>query len=458
MPMRFPSLMILVGACGGGSSSGAPPDVNVDAAVDGASSQPVTLTVTEGGAPRVGVHVYFVATDSTPVATVDTDAGGMASAMLPAGGSVTLLDPFPDTVEELAPTVGQNQLVSYLGVQPGDHLTLLRSDRLAVSFTLVAPAVTGATNYDVITTCGNDSLRPDAAGGATASGTVMLKGCHGATDVAIVARSVDPVSHASTPLSGLFHAGAVADGTAVTLSDPYAALVTRSFTYLNPPAGATLDVAHSPLAAHGPIGPFKPTLTGNSGTIHEPVTTASSAVTVSYDRSTVHYSVMEWGALAVDYQLDLAGALPRDIVDPPTYDVAGGRATWGEAAQGATPDASVMLVGAARPAQSRKWTWTVIAPYTRGEIRLPRLPTDVADWIPVAGDTARVDQVTNLKLTGGYDALRTAKIDFGRDDRSLISGAQGTIAAVNAEGARVTVAPAAAAVRSARRSIFGSRR
>lgn len=453
MMIRFPILMTLVGACGGGSSSGTP---SPDAALDGTSIQPVTLTVSEGGAPRAGVHVYFVAADGTPIATVDTDAGGMASAMLPAGGSVTMIDPFPDTVEQ-APTVGQNQLVSYLGVQPGDHLTLLRSDRLPVSFALTAPAVTGATDYDVVTTCGRDSLRPDPAGGPTATGTVMLEGCRGTTDVAIVANRVDPTSHVSTPISGLFHAGAVADGTAVTLNDPYAALVEQSFTIMNPPAGVQLDVSHSPLAAHGPLEPFELTLTGNTGALQEPVTTASSAVTVSYDLNGGNHRVLEWGALAADYQLDLAAALPREIAAPPTYDVAGGRLTWTEAAQGATPDASVALMGAARAAQSRKWSWTLIAPYTRGELRLPRLPTDVADWIPVAGDTAGVSQVTNLKLTGGYDALRTTKIDFGRDDRSLITGAQGTIAVVDAAGARVAAAPADGA-RPARRSIFGPHR
>src|SRR3954471_16107271 len=164
---RLPVVVLVVVACGGSSGSGHLPDASplADGPITG--GQPVTLTVTDGGAPKAGVHVYFLNADSSPVATVDTGADGVASAVMAAGGSVTALDPSQ-------PERPDHVLFTYLGVKPGDHLSLANSGGASDSFTLSAPAVTGATNYDVFTTCGTDAIARDPAGGPTASGMVNL--------------------------------------------------------------------------------------------------------------------------------------------------------------------------------------------------------------------------------------------------------------------------------------------
>src|SRR5512139_4072144 len=90
----FLVVSLFVVACGDDGGSGrladAPPSTDAPP-----GPQPVTLTVTDRGAPVAGVHVYFLNPDDSMVATVDTDTAGVASALLPSGGSVTAIDPFP---------------------------------------------------------------------------------------------------------------------------------------------------------------------------------------------------------------------------------------------------------------------------------------------------------------------------------------------------------------------------
>jgi hypothetical protein len=155
----------------------------------------------------------------------------------------------------------------------------------------------------------------------------------------------------------------------------------------------------------------------------------------SFELASGTHEVIDWGAVSTPYALDLSGVLVRAVADPPSFDFASGAVVWTESADGAVPDSMVTLIEATRSAQSRTWHWFVVAPYTPDKLALPRLPTDVADWTLVAGDIASIDHVSLLKLTGGYDALRTRDIDIGAgDDMALISGAIGRIAQFNSVG------------------------
>ena len=430
---------LVAAACGGDGNGGhgldAPP------AIDGNADSPVTLSVTNAGVPSSGVHVYFVAADGTPVKTADTGADGTASAVMAAGGSVTVLDPTPAPGAQAIP---DHRLITFMAVKPGDHLKLSNSDRAPVTLALTAPSVPDATAYDVFTSCGNGTISPDAGGASTASGTVALRGCHGAADVAIVASKVDPGTHVSTPISGLFHPGVIIDGRAVNLVDPYAALTGVTVMYTHAPAGASPRVSRTALVSHGRLGPFDVSVSGAdgalAGTIQEPaVAAASSAVTAVFKLASGEHEVIDWGASSTPYTLDLSSVLVRTMAGPPAFDFASGAAVWSEAADGAVPDATLAVVEATRIAESRDWVWFVFAPHTEAKLALPRLPTDVADWTPVAGDVTSIDHVTLLKLTGGYDALRGVGIDFGdQSDLSLIAGAAGRIATFTARGSSLT--------------------
>jgi hypothetical protein len=431
-------IVALVAAACGGDKTGAGQRPDAPPATDGHADSPVTLSVTDAGAPSAGVHVYFLTADGTPVKTMDTGADGSASAVMAEGGSVTVLNPFP---KPAALGLKDDALITFMAVKPGDHLKLSNADRAAVTVALTFASVTNATAYDVVTTCGTGTIAPGAGGGPTVSGTVELQGCHGVADVAIIANQVDAATQVSTPISGLFHAGVTIDGRAVNLVDSYAALTDVAVMYAHAPAGASPHVSHIPLVAHGQLGPFDLSVDGADGTlagaIQEPaVVAASSAVTAVLELPSGQHEVIDWGALSTPYTLDLSSVLVRSVATPPSFDFASGAVVWSEAADGAVPDATIAVIEATRNAQSRSsWVWAVLAPHAPDKLALPRLPTDVADWTPVAGDIAFIDHVSLMKLTGGYDALRTRELDFGRGDAWLIAGAAGRIASFSMKGA-----------------------
>lgn len=62
--------------------------------------------------------------------------------------------------------------------------------------------------------------------------------------------------------------------------------------------------------------------------------------------------------------------------------------------------------------RSKPWHWEIVAPYKRGEIRFPHLPTDTFDWNPASGDVVDAEQVMNAEVPGGYDAVRARILDI----------------------------------------------
>ncbi|HEU4730419.1 MAG TPA: hypothetical protein VFT22_21120 [Kofleriaceae bacterium] len=403
----FMVVFLVLAACGDNGSVGhladAPPSIDAaDAAV-----QMVTLTVTSSGAPVPGVHVYFLNADSSPVATADTDATGSASAVMAAGGSGPALDPF-------SPQTGTGQrfdeLRTFAGVKPGDHLVLTRGATDTVTFTLLASEVVGAGIYDVVTTCGVTAILPGGGtGSGSPSGSVTLDDCHGAADIAIIARDATT----GLPISGLFHPGVtLADGGTVDLSnDGYHALNDVTFTILNTP-DATVHVLHTPVLAHGRLGPFSLTVSGGIATSPEPTVSASTDIIDTSLTVFGQHHVIDWGAPSATYTLDLANLLLSDLSSLPAFDFATRRLSWGEEKTGASPDLTTAGMTVSRDtAPFRSWHWVIAAPYTPGEIAFPALPTDVADFTPAIGDFVSPDLVTNAKVPGGYDAVRAHILD-----------------------------------------------
>lgn len=43
---------------------------------------------------------------------------------------------------------------------------------------------------------------------------------------------------------------------------------------------------------------------------------------------------------------------------------------------------------------------------------LPHLPTDVFDWAPAESDEIDLDPIKNVRVTGGYDAVRSHILDI----------------------------------------------
>lgn len=413
-------------ACGDDDSAGrladAPPQS--DAYVEPDTT--VTLTVTYDGAPRAGVHTYFLAPDNTVVATVDTNASGVASAKLPLGGSVTAIDPFPRRVEALraagpgraaAVEVGDNDLRSFLGVKPGDHLTLTdKTTPDGASFQLYAPVPTqgSISDYSVFTNCGNGNLYPGGGGSGSGSpdpgGYVFLRGCNGKADIVVVASGLG-ADEQQRALGVLVKAdAALKEDELIDLRDlEYATPTERTFTYSN--NTHSLQVEHTLVTPKGTFGPFVPDAGFESvATIGEPVLAgATSIVDTQVQTDNNRYHVIDAGAVTASYMLDLSNLLPRAIQSVAEYNVATKKLTWTEADDGAAADLSIAQFGVSN--EARSWQWTLVAPYARGELVPPVLPTDVATWTPADGDNVYVLSLLNAKATGQYDAVRARALD-----------------------------------------------
>jgi len=437
--MRFSLVVSLVlVACGGDDSNkrlpDAPPlsDVPLDTPVE--QDPPVTLTITNLGVPAPGVRVYFVNADDSLVLSVKTDATGTAKVVMAAGGSVTALNPFDEVVQ--GGKIDTDELRTFAGVKPGDHLVLTRTATDFVTFKLNATAAPGANAYDVFTTCGTATISPGGGGGGSGSpdpgGFLSLENCHGAADVAIVASDIN--SETTTRLKGLYHPNAtvVDEGTVDLTADTYQDLLDVTFTYMNAP-NTSFSVLHSPLLAHGGLGPFSIDVNDGVGTFHEPDVSATRAVVDTTLFATSRHEVIDWGPFTTAYVLDMNNLLLPEVIAGPSFNPTTGKVSWTEAAQGATPDLTVAAIRVRRSEPVlRRWHWEIVAPYRPGEVRYPRLPADVFDWTPIVGDGLTADPVTSAKVPGGYDAARAHVFDIL--DRSgsagFVAGASGRVVIV----------------------------
>src|SRR5690349_21386214 len=138
VPMRRLSIAWLsLVACGSDSKVGhlpdAPPPPEDAASPDAPPAPPPTvmLTVTSNGVPLSRIRVYFQNADNSLVASAMTDDTGTAQAVMTAGGYVTAIDPFPASAD--AP----DELRTFSGVKPGDHLFLTHTDPATIDVPVV---------------------------------------------------------------------------------------------------------------------------------------------------------------------------------------------------------------------------------------------------------------------------------------------------------------------------------
>src|SRR4029078_34509 len=102
-------------------------DAMVDAPID-AAPLTVKLTVTRNGSPALQVQVYFQNADNSVVKSVKTDNNGEAEAVMVAGGSVTAINPFTPPLPAVLGLPRAEELRTFVGVKPGDHLFLTLND------------------------------------------------------------------------------------------------------------------------------------------------------------------------------------------------------------------------------------------------------------------------------------------------------------------------------------------
>ncbi len=125
---------------------------------DATAVGPVSVTVLGFDGKRTareGIDVGFFAPDGTHDATVATGADGVAESDLESGGAIVVFEPIPPSIG-ITPNA---RAYAVLAVEPGDHIVVggeayFGGDPVGM-MNIDLPPVTGATFYEVDTSCGN---------------------------------------------------------------------------------------------------------------------------------------------------------------------------------------------------------------------------------------------------------------------------------------------------------------
>lgn len=376
-----------------------------DAPIDAAET-PVAITTTVGGQAAGGIHVYFQNADSSVVLATVTDASGNASAVMQPGGYVTAITPYNPP----AFASSSDQLSTFVGVKPGDHLVLaMPGSDLPISFTMTVPADQNpsASLYDVYSACSpgyTELTNPGSA--ASPSGTVYLYGCGATTDFLVVA-----LDSSGNALDYIFKQNvAVADQQAVDLTaETYVASTTRTASYENA-GNLSLSFTDTLLDVAAPMYSY-----GNFiGAAAISRSYAMPAFTGANDLMVTHYTgnqdqeyFVDWGPYTATFTTDLAPRMLPDFQSSPSFDPATHTLSFTEAATGATPDFVYGSISASRStaSDSHSWTWRIVAPHATSLV-YPTLPTDVYDYNITANDLPGSPDAMIGKVPGGYDAVR----------------------------------------------------
>ena len=424
-------LVVLGTACGDdgvGKLPDGPPEIdapNIDASLVGT----VTLTITSDTTPVPNVKVYFQNADSSLVALAMTDANGVASATMLAGGYVTAIDPFANVPVPLgiaAPT----DLRTFAGVKPGDQLQLRERVNLpVVNITIGVLRDINATNYFLYTNCGTYDIS-FTGGSGTPGGPLQLVGCGATTDFVLEARDGTGIA-----INSILKAGVVLaeGGTIDFTADTYVATEDVTWSYSNVPAGiGSLNVRAFLASSLGPVVDTQTSaLVNNSAattTLKRPVIAGALGIniTTSSGGAFGSHTVAEWAPSTAAYSLDMSTLLLPEYNASPTFDAATHTISWTAAAGGTQPDFA--RISAQFSSNTVAWNWDVAAPHTTASVALPVLPAPDDQFNPAAADPANVSDVLTAKVPGGYDAIRATVLSLSSSNlESLVVGSSGRV-------------------------------
>jgi hypothetical protein len=402
------SLVVLVSltACGEHGSTPPPPDiVEPPPPVRG----PVALTILHDGEPAVGVPVVFHDALGL-VASVLTDASGLARVEMQGGGFVTAVNPFG------TPADGIDDLRTYAAVQVGD-LLVLESDSRASTITVpvTAPVDPGAARYQLHTTCGSGSL---AVQNGVARGNLVLTNCNNVADVLLETFDAN-----DAPLRSIFRPGlAVVDGDPLVLPNGYEPIPNIEVTF----SGFDGKTIAARTALASPLGQLRET--SFDVTIGSGVGTKQLALPNILDGRIVTESrpntdelalgthrLLDWGPANFNQFINLFDVRLLDITSSPEF-FPPRSVFWGESAFVATqlesappPDdrsADFTIVTLAITRETKTWRWTLATRHDGPSATLPLLPIELGDLNVAPGDTVEITQLMMAKVPGGYDAVR----------------------------------------------------
>ncbi|GEM_PF-2626028 len=396
------------------------PQAAGDAPIDSAPpGTPVTVTVTDNLGPTAMLAAYFQNVDSSIVSSTLTDTAGSASAVMAAGGYVTVV--LPQTQLALgASSPLRYSLYTWAGVKPGDHLVLdksyLSGQPKNVQFTLPIDLQHVFSNYHITSNCGSaDTQTAAGSSQSTVVLTVSFSNCPNDTaDVIVYATSSNNtiVSSFSVLAQPIVDQGMV-DYTAKA----YGAPSSRAFELDNNDAPAQTIYATDHIAtARGKLYSSQKSLSLEAtaiGTQTLPALPTGSLETVELDQNVAVTSrtVYEFGTTG-DYTRDWSTVrIPDfDSTTTPDLDTSTHTLTWvNTAATSVAPDISAASVYATRTLDattSISFTWFIAGPATTPSLIYPTVPTDVQDFNIKVDDGHGIDGLGQLAVPGGYDALR----------------------------------------------------
>lgn len=408
--MRKISLLLFLVACGDDGARHTPDATVHDAAPDGSPDAPidanpgaVTLTITRSGSAQAGINVYFQNADNSLVLATTTDANGVATAVMAAGGSVTAIQPFL-AFGRLPP----DNINTFLGVKPGDqlHLDATFQTTFTVNYTGPISQNTNVQSYSVFSPCLDNGASNQVNLGSAGSGQLGLQNCGATTDFLEVA-----YDGSGAPVEYFRATGvAVSSGGTVDLSaQTFSAVTSKSFAYTNvPQAYASPSITESLASTSGRS--YATSFTGSStAATTVPLPAFAGAIdivdTSMFNGAAGMQRFIDWGPFSASYTLDVGARALPELTSAPAYTAATHQVTFNEAAGGVTPDFARASVDVFRNTDSKSWVWTVVSPHATA-ITLPTLPTAVYDYNISATDTVNGVDLLIGEVPGGYDAVR----------------------------------------------------
>jgi hypothetical protein len=437
---RYLVLLLAAAACGDDGSHqlpDAPPPP--DAAIDAAPDAPVTLTITVGGEPVEGIDVYFLNPDNSLAAKVATNAQGVASAIVEAGGSVTAVDPAPPApAERLGVAHGapsKNPFFrTFAGVKPGDALQMaFRGYDYKAPARVMVPIFPGADSYEVHSSCAPTYYTSSSGSASSPEAYLYYDRCDTITDIIVEALSE------GTKLAW-FHKSnlSITSDELIDLTgETYAEKLPEvTFTVTNIPSSTWSIDYDTYLLSNGgtPIWErtwvYKEIVEGTATDTFPRVPVANTTALFHaylWSDATQH-RLLSWGASATTASINAGARMLPSYETGPELDFDTNELSW-TATQGQTPDfvfASIYVAQGKGP----WYDWEIVAPYDGPSVTFPKLPDGVVPFVPDQDTWFGLDRVVTAKVSGGYDAVRPKALDAlsGWGEVSdLVSGPSGQI-------------------------------
>jgi hypothetical protein len=422
-------LLLVLGACGGGGESPGPDGDLPDCGLlfctpPPPPNGPITVQISDGGAPVSGVQVVFIDELGTTSSTV-TDAAGSVTQFVELGASVTVINPFGATKDV-------DDVRTIADAKPFDVFDLTNNATpVTVTMTLTGFPHAGAASYQLRTPCGDLAL-------ASPSGEITLPRCGTTVDMLLL--SLDA---SGTPIGAMSGAFALEAGGTISLGSNYNAVPEVRVEYTG--VDRFDEIA-------GTVG-----LLGDRGRFYDrafdaDIASAIGTGRVLLPRSTGHttlvesrpvpladdlaqHGIIDWNPANTGDRIfiDLFNSLMPSVITPPQ--VESNRIVWGEGFRAASvvlessiPDAPgpeeagtfvVFELGVTRGPKS--WTWTLMSRQQGTVLPLPAIPTEHAI---ASGDTVAFDRMLLANVTGGYDNVRRLLLDKPNLTDLVVSGFQ----------------------------------